>query len=90
MLTPDGRLAVVTNRLSGNITVIDTVTRAAWLGWLLELIRKAWLSARNSTKAYVTNAASTSVVDLGSFSVIATIANTDIWHVCRRGDDGHE
>jgi YVTN family beta-propeller protein len=75
MLTPDGRWAVVTNRLSGNITIIDTVTKLPVATVATGTNPQGVAFSPDGTRAYITNAGSISVVDMGSFIVVETIAN---------------
>jgi YVTN family beta-propeller protein len=73
MISPDGRWAVATNRLSGNITIIDTATRLPVATVATGTNPQGLAFSADGTKAYVTNAATTAVVNLTSFTVIQTI-----------------
>ena len=75
MVSPDGQWAIVTNRLSGNITIIDTTTKFAVAPVATGALPQGVDFSADGTKAYVTNAGSTSVVDMASFTVVDTIAN---------------
>ena len=75
MVSPDGRFAIVTNRLSGNITIIDTATKLPVATVATGTNPQGVDFSADGTRAYVTNAMSTSVVDMASFTVVETIAN---------------
>jgi YVTN family beta-propeller protein len=75
MVSPDGHWAVVTNRLSGNITIIDTATKLAVATVSTGINPQGLAFSPDGARAYVTNAASTSVIDMTSFTVLETIAN---------------
>ena len=75
MVTPDGRWAVVTNRLSGNITIIDTAARAAVATVATGINPQGVAFSADGETAYITNAATVSVVDMNSFAVVGTITN---------------
>ena len=75
MVSPDGRWAIVTNRLSGNITIIDTATLQTAATVATGTNPQGVDFSADGTKAYVTNAGSTSVVDMASFTVVETIAD---------------
>lgn len=75
MVSPDGRWAIVTNRVSGNVTIIDTATKLPVATVATGTLPQGVDFSADGTKAYVTNATTTSVVDLASFSVVETIAN---------------
>jgi YVTN family beta-propeller protein len=75
MVSPDGRWAVVTNRLSGDITIIDTVTKLPAATVATGTNPQGLAFSPDGTTAYITNAGSTSVVDMTSFTVVETIAN---------------
>ena len=71
---PDGRWAVVTNRLSGDITIIDTALKVAVATVATGTNPQGVAFSPHGSKAYVTNALSTSVVDMSTFTVVASIA----------------
>jgi YVTN family beta-propeller protein len=71
MVSPDGRWAIATNRNSGNVTIINTSTRTAVATVATAANPQGVAFSADSTKAYVTNAASTSVIDMITFAVIA-------------------
>jgi YVTN family beta-propeller protein len=75
MVSPDGHWAIVTNRLSGNITIIDTTTKVGVATVATGAFPQGVDFSADGIKAYVTNAGSTSVVDMASFTVVDTIAN---------------
>ena len=75
MVTPDGRWAVVTNRLSGNITIIDTALKLPVATVATGTNPQGVAFSRDSTRAFITNAQTTSVVDMTSFTVVETIAS---------------
>ena len=75
MLTPDGRWAVVSNRLSGNITIIDTALKLPVATVATGTNPQGVAFSPDGARAYITNAGSISVVDMGSFTVVETIAN---------------
>jgi YVTN family beta-propeller protein len=75
MVTPDGRWAVVTNRLSGNITIIDAALKQPVATVATGTNPQGVVFSRDSTRAYVTNAVSTAIIDMTSFTVVETIAS---------------
>jgi YVTN family beta-propeller protein len=75
MVSPDGQWAIVTNRLSGSITIIDTATKLPVATVATGTNPQGVDFSADGTRAYVTNATTTSVVDLASFTVVETIAN---------------
>ena len=75
MVSPDGHWVIVTNRLSGNVTIIDTSTTLVAATVATGTNPQGVDFAADSSKAYVTNATTTSVIDMSSFTVVATIAN---------------
>jgi YVTN family beta-propeller protein len=75
MVSPDGHWAIVTNRLSGNVTIIDTVTKLVVATVATGTNPQGVDFAADSSKAYVTNAATTSVIDMASLTVVETISD---------------
>lgn len=74
MVSPDSHWAIVTNRLSGNVTIIDATTRTVVATVATGTNPQGVDFSADSAKAYVTNATTTSVIDLGSLTVVDTIA----------------
>jgi YVTN family beta-propeller protein len=75
MVSPDSQWAIVTNRLSGNVTVIDARTKTSVAFVATGTNPQGVVFSPDGAKAYVTNAATTSVIDMGSLTVVETIAN---------------
>lgn len=75
MVSPDSHWAIVTNRLSGNVTIIDTSSKLVVATVATGTNPQGVDFASDSSKAYVTNATTTSVIDMSSLTVVATIAN---------------
>ena len=74
MVSPDRHWVIVTNRLSGNVTIIDTATKLVAATVATGTNPQGIDFSADSTKAYVTNAATTSVIDMASLAVVETIA----------------
>jgi len=75
MVSPDSHWAIVTNRMSGNVTIIDTATKLVVATVATGTSPQGVDFSADSSKAYVTNASTTSVIDMGSLTVIETIAS---------------
>jgi len=75
MVSPDSHWAIVTNRLSGNVTIIDTATKLVVATVPTGTNPQGVDFSADSSKAYVTNASTTSVIDMASLTVIETIAS---------------
>jgi YVTN family beta-propeller protein len=75
MVSPDGHWAIVTNRLSGNVTIIDTATKLVVATVATGTNPQGVDFSADSSKAYVTNASTTSVIDMSSLTVVETIAS---------------
>lgn len=73
MVSPDSHWAIVTNRLSGSVTIIDASTRLVVATVATGTNPQGVDFSADSSKAYVTNASSTSVIDMGSLTVTDTI-----------------
>ena len=75
MVSPDSRFAIVTNRLSGNVTIIDAATKLVVATVATGTNPQGVDFSADSSKAYVTNATTTSVIDMSSLTVIDTITS---------------
>jgi YVTN family beta-propeller protein len=75
MVSPDSHWAIVTNRLSGNVTIIDTATKLVAATVATGTNPQGVDFSADSSKAYVTNASTTSVIDMASLTVVETIAS---------------
>ena len=75
MVSPDSHWAIVTNRLSGNVTIIDTATKLVAATIATGTNPQGVDFSADSSKAYVTNASTTSVIDMASLTVVETIAS---------------
>jgi YVTN family beta-propeller protein len=90
MISPDGRWAVVTNRLSGNITIIDTATRLPVAIVATGTNPEGLAFSADGTKTYITNAR----VDLrprsNKLHRDSNNPERHLWDVRRGVNDGHE
>jgi YVTN family beta-propeller protein len=81
-VTVNGHCAIGTNRMSGNVTVINTATRVAVATVATGAHPQGVAFSPDSSKAYVTNAASTSVAS-GTCAVGATMDMNNGGHTPR-------
>jgi YVTN family beta-propeller protein len=75
MVSANSQWAIVTNRLSGNVTIIDAASKTAVATVATGTNPQGVVFSPDGAKAYVTNAATTSVIDMASLTVVETIAN---------------